>query len=142
MQLYTYFRSSAAWRVRIALALKGLDTAYRPVHLVKKTSSCRESPTPRSTRSRLVPTLRDGDATLARRSRWPSSGPFDETHPNPPLLPATPLERARVRALALDIACEVHPLNNLRVLRYLEHAMHQSDAARDAVAHIIGSPKA
>jgi maleylacetoacetate isomerase/maleylpyruvate isomerase len=115
MQLYNYFRSSASYRVRIALALKGLDYDYLPVHLAKS-EQLGESYSAVSA-SRLVPLLRDGDASLTQSLAIIEY--LDELHPAPPLLPATPLERARVRALALDIACEIHPLNNLRVLRYL-----------------------
>ena len=115
MELFSYFRSSASYRVRIALALKGLHYTYRPVHLVKN-EQLQESFAAVSA-SRLVPLLQDGDTMLTQSLAIIEY--LDETHPSPPLLPAAPLERARVRALALDIACEVHPLNNLRVLRYL-----------------------
>jgi maleylacetoacetate isomerase len=115
MELYNYFRSSASYRVRIALALKGLDYDYKPVHLVKN-EQFNESYQAVSA-SRLVPLLRDGEHVLTQSLAIIEY--LDETHPQPPLLPATPPERARVRALALDIACEIHPLNNLRVLRYL-----------------------
>jgi maleylacetoacetate isomerase len=113
MELYNYFRSSASYRVRIALALKGQDYDYRPVHLAKNAqlgeSYAAVSP------ARLVPLLRDGEHVLTQSLAIIEY--LDETHPQPPLLPATPAGRARVRALALDIACEIHPLNNLRVLR-------------------------
>jgi len=114
MQLYNYFRSSASYRVRIALALKGLDYAYLPVHLAKS-EQLGESYAQVSA-SRLVPLLRDGEHSLTQSLAIIEY--LDETHPQPPLLPGTPAERARVRALALDIACEIHPQNNLRVLRY------------------------
>lgn len=117
MELYNYFRSSASYRVRIALALKGLAYDYMPVHLVKQEhlaeSYAAVSP------SRLVPLLRDGEAVVTQSMAIIEY--LDETHPQPPLLPADALGRARVRALAQDIACEIHPLNNLRVLRYLTH---------------------
>ena len=119
MELYNYFRSSASYRVRIALALKGLDYDYKPVHLAKN-EQVAESYAAVSA-SRLVPLLRDGEATLTQSLAIIEY--LDETHPEPPLLPATPIERARVRALAMDIACEIHPLNNLRVLRYLVRDM-------------------
>ncbi len=115
MELYNYFRSSASYRVRIALALKGLDYAYHSVHLAKN-QQFTESYAAVSA-SRLVPLLRDGDASLTQSLAIIEY--LDETHPTPALLPGTPAERARVRALAMDIACEIHPLNNLRVLRYL-----------------------
>ena len=115
MELYNYFRSSASYRVRIGLALKGLDYDYHAVHLPKNEHTA-ESYAAVSA-SRLVPLLKDGAHTLTQSLAILEY--LDETHPEPPLLPSSPLERARVRALALDIACEIHPLNNLRVLRYL-----------------------
>ena len=123
MQLYNYFRSSASYRVRIALALKGLDYDYIPVHLVKR-EHLDDAYTAVSA-SRLVPTLQDGDALLSQSLAIIEY--LDETHPQPPLLPADPLGRARVRAIAQDIACEIHPLNNLRVLRYLTHDLKLSE---------------
>jgi maleylacetoacetate isomerase len=115
MELFNYYRSSASYRVRIALALKGLDYDYKPVHL-QKSEQLQESYASVSA-SRLVPLLRDGEHALTQSMAIIEY--LDETHPRPPLLPGTPAERARVRALAQDIACEIHPLNNLRVLRYL-----------------------
>ena len=123
MELYNYFRSSASFRVRIALALKGLDYDYLPVHLVRK-EHLTEAYAARSP-SRLVPLLKDGDAWLTQSLAIIEY--LDETHPQPPLLPADALGRARVRALAQDIACEIHPLNNLRVLRYLVHELKVSE---------------
>jgi maleylacetoacetate isomerase/maleylpyruvate isomerase len=123
MQLYNYFRSSASYRVRIALALKGLRYDYLPVHLAKN-EQFSESYEAVSA-SRLVPLLRDGEHTLTQSLAIIEY--LDETHPEPPLLPGAPAERARVRALALDIACEVHPLNNLRVLRYLVRDLKVSE---------------
>lgn len=119
MELYNYFRSSASYRVRIALALKGLRYDYRAVNLPSG-EHIAESYAAVSA-SRLVPLLRDGDRVLTQSLAIIEY--LDETHPQPPLLPADPAGRARVRALALDIACEIHPLNNLRVLRYLVHAL-------------------
>jgi len=115
MELYNYFRSSASYRVRIALALKGLDYEYRSVHLPKN-EQLSESYAAVSA-SRLVPLLRDGDHLVTQSIAIIEY--LEETHPAPPLLPKAPLDRARVRALSFDIACEIHPLNNLRVLRYL-----------------------
>lgn len=117
MKLYNYFRSSASYRVRIALALKGLDYDYIPVHLVKREHL--EADYANVSASRLVPSLQDGEALLSQSLAICEY--LDETHPQPPLLPADALGRARVRAIAQDIACEIHPLNNLRVLRYLTH---------------------
>jgi maleylacetoacetate isomerase/maleylpyruvate isomerase len=115
MELFNYFRSSASYRVRIALALKGLDYDYRPVHLVEG-EQLQESYAAVSA-SRLVPLLVDGEQRLTQSLAIIEY--LEETHPEPPLLPRDPLGRARVRAIALDIACEIHPLNNLRVLKYL-----------------------
>ena len=123
MQLYNYYRSSASYRVRIALALKGLDYDYRAVHLAKN-EQFKESYTAVSS-SRLVPLLIDGEHALTQSMAIIEY--LDETYPQPPLLPATPAERARVRALAQDIACEIHPLDNLRVLRYLVREMKVSE---------------
>jgi maleylacetoacetate isomerase len=115
MELYNYFRSSASYRVRIALALKGLDYDYKPVSLVKN-EHLAESYASVSA-SRLVPLLKDGEHFVTQSLAIIEY--LEETHPQPPLLPADALGRARVRSLALDIACEIHPVNNLRVLRYL-----------------------
>ncbi len=123
MELFNYFRSSASYRVRIALALKGLEYDYRSVHLAKK-EHFNESYTAVSA-SRLVPLLRDGEHTITQSLAIIEY--LDETHPQPPLLPADALGRARVRALAQDVACEIHPLNNLRVLRYLVHTLKLSE---------------
>ena len=121
MQLYSYFRSSASFRVRIALGLKGLAYDYVPVHLVRNEHL---QPELRATLpARLVPALvlgeEDGPAGLTLTQSLAIIEYLDETHPEPALLPHDPAGRARVRSLALDIACEIHPLNNLRVLRYL-----------------------
>lgn len=123
MELYSYFRSSASFRVRIALALKGLPYDYRAVHLVK--SEQLKAPFADVSPSRLVPLLQDGEAQIGQSLAIIEY--LDETHPEPPLLPRDPLGRARVRALSLDIACEIHPLDNLRVLRYLVREMKVSE---------------
>ena len=123
LQLHSFFRSSASFRVRIALALKGLEYDYVPVHLVR-----REQLAPgfaALSPGRLVPVLQDGDLTLTQSMAIIEY--LDETHPEPGLLPADPLGRARVRAIAQDIACEIHPLDNLRVLSYLVREMKVSE---------------
>ena len=127
MELYNYFRSSASYRVRIALALKGLAYDYRPVHL-QKNEHLSESYAAVSA-ARLVPLLRDGEHTLTQSLAIIEY--LDETHPQPPLLPSDPLGRARVRAIAFDVACEIHPLNNLRVLRYLVQSLKVDEEAKN-----------
>ena len=117
MQLYNYFRSSASYRVRIALALKGLDYDYLPVHLARNEQLL--DGFAQLSAARLVPLLKDGDKLLSQSLAIIEY--LEETHPSPPLLPRDAVARARVRALTLDVACEIHPLNNLRVLRYLVH---------------------
>jgi maleylacetoacetate isomerase/maleylpyruvate isomerase len=121
--LYNYFRSSASYRVRIALALKGLAYDYVPVQLVKKEQL--KPPFSDLSATRLVPLLQDGDQLLGQSLAIIEY--LDETYPEPPLLPPGPAARARVRALALDVACEIHPLDNLRVLRYLVGEMKVSE---------------
>ena len=117
MELYNYFRSSASYRVRIALALKGLEYDYMAVQLAKDEHLSADYGS--LSAARLVPLLKDGDSVLTQSLAIIEY--LDETHPQPPLLPRDALGRARVRAFAYDIACEIHPLNNLRVLRYLVH---------------------
>ena len=128
MKLYNYFRSSASFRVRIALELKGLSYEYLPVHLVKgehtQPAYAQVSP------SMLVPTLVTDDGEALGQSMAIIEY-LDETHPEPPLLPADPLGRARVRALAQLIACEIHPLNNLRVLKYLVRELKVEEEAKN-----------
>ena len=123
MQLYSYFRSSASFRVRIALRLKGLAYDYVPVQIAKgeQFQPAFDALAP----AHLVPLLKDGDALLTQSMAICEY--LDETHPEPAILPRDVLGRARVRALAQDIACEIHPLNNLRVLRYLVHEMKVSE---------------
>ena len=127
MKLYSYFRSSAAFRVRIALALKGLPYETAGVHLQR--GEQRDDAYAAVSPSGLVPTLVDGDAVLGQSLAILEY--LEETHPEPPLLPADPLGRARVRAIALDIACDIHPIDNLRVLRYLVKDLGVAEADKD-----------
>lgn len=130
MKLYSYFRSSAAYRVRIALNLKGLPYEYEPVHLLRGGG---EQLTPEYRRigpDGIVPALVDGDLVLQQSLAIIEY--LEETHPTPALLPSAPGDRAYVRAIALQIACEIHPLNNLRVLKYLKHTLNVADEAKDA----------
>ncbi len=134
MQLYTYFRSSAAYRLRIALNLKGLDYDSATVDL--PSSAHREAGFAAVNPQRLVPALIDGERTLIQSVAQMEY--LEETRPKPPLLPRDPYERARVRALVQVIACDIHPLNNLRVLKYLQETLGHDDTVRDAwYAHWI-----
>ena len=126
MKLYNYWRSSASYRVRIALALKGLSYEYVAVHLVKNEQLAESfralSP------AQLVPALVLEEPDSAPLTQSLAIIEYlEECHPEPPLLPADVLGRARVRAIALDIACEIHPLDNLRVLRFLVKDMGVSE---------------
>jgi maleylacetoacetate isomerase/maleylpyruvate isomerase len=132
MELHNYFRSSASWRVRIALALKGLPYDYRPVHLVRREQSSPAFVEASSTG--LVPLLVTDDGLRLHQSLAILEY-LDEVHPEPPLLPPDAAGRARVRALALDIACEIHPLNNLRVLQYLVKTVGAGEEAKTAWIH-------
>ena len=129
MKLYTYFRSSAAYRVRIALNLKGLAYDAVPVHLVKGGGEHLQDAYRAVNPSALVPSLQDEGATITQSMAILEY--LEETHPATPLLPAAPLERARVRELAQMIACDIHPLNNLRILRYLVRTLGVSDDAKN-----------
>lgn len=128
MKLYSYFRSSASFRVRIALHLKHLAFDYVPVHLVK--GEQREAAFTALNAEQLVPVLQLDDGRRLTQSMAIIEY-LDETHPEPALLPADPIARARVRALAQIIACEIHPLDNLRVLRYLAHELKLDEGARN-----------
>ncbi|MGF6726167.1 maleylpyruvate isomerase [Paraburkholderia sp. GAS41] len=129
MKLYSYFRSSAAFRVRIALNLKNLPYDYAPVHLLRDGGE-QLKPAYRSLNpDAIVPTFVEGDHVLQQSLAIIEY--LEETHPEPPLLPKSPVDRAYVRSVALQVACEIHPLNNLRVLKYLKHSVGTDDATRD-----------
>lgn len=122
MKLYTYYRSSAAFRVRIALNLKGLSYEAVPVHLVKDGGQQRRPDYLEKNPQGLVPMLE----TEARDELTQSLAIIeylDETYPEPNLLPRSSLEKAKARALCQAIACDIHPLNNLRVLQYLTNTL-------------------
>lgn len=131
MKLYSYFRSSASFRVRIALALKGLAYDYVPVHLLKGGGQQFAAEFKAMNPAALVPVLQDDDGNALTQSLAIIEY-LDETRPDPPLLPADPAGRARVRALALSIACEIHPLNNLRVLGYLTKTLGVTEEQKNA----------
>lgn len=127
MDLFTYFRSSAAYRVRIALNIKGLDYQSVPIHLVK-----REQRSPDYLQHNplgLVPAFRDNGNVLIESLAIIEY--LDESYPTPALLPANALDRAHVRALAQLIACDIHPLNNSRVLQYLTNELKADEQARN-----------
>ncbi len=136
LQLYSYWRSSAAYRVRIGLNLKGLPYEIVPVHLVQDGGQQHSDAYRAINPQELVPTLGHGQRRLGQSLAILEY--LDEVWPDRPLLPATARARQRVRALALLVACDVHPLNNLRVLQYFEREWNVPQPERDAwVKHWI-----
>ena len=134
MQLYTYFRSSAAYRVRIALNLKGLSAEMVSIHLQKE-GGLNKKPEYRAVNPQMrVPALRLDSGELLTQSLAIIEY-LDEVHREPPLLPRDPVERAKVRALAQLIACDIHPLNNTSPLRYLKNELEQDQAKIDRWYH-------
>ncbi len=129
MRLYSYFRSSAAYRVRIALELKQLSYDYAAVHLLKEGGQQLAEGFRQLSPDGVVPVLDDDGVILTQSLAIIEY--LEETRLQPALLPATPAERARVRALALTIACDIHPLNNLRVLKYLKSPLNIDQPGRD-----------
>jgi maleylpyruvate isomerase len=128
MKLYTYFRSSASFRVRIALNLKGISyephTVWLPDGQHKGDAFTQINP------QNLIPTLIDDGERLNQSMAIIEY--LDETHPEPRLLPDDPLGRAHVRSLSQLIACEIHPINNLRILKYLKSELKQEQSTIDA----------
>jgi maleylacetoacetate isomerase len=138
LKLYTYFRSSAAFRVRIALNYKQLAYQSIPVHLLRDGGEQHRASFSERNPARLLPVLEDGPLMLTQSLAIIEY--LEEMHPTPALLPREPSGRARVRALALSIACDIHPLNNLRVMRYLKSPLqidqqHRDDWSRHWIAH-------
>ncbi|CDG84000.1 maleylacetoacetate isomerase [Janthinobacterium agaricidamnosum] len=128
MKLYTYFRSSAAYRVRIGLNLKGLPYESIPVHLLRSGGEQLLESYRNINPAALVPSLDDGGVILTQSLALLEY--LDDAHPAVPLLPADAAGRARVRALAMILACDTHPLTNLRVLKYLKGELGVSEEAK------------
>lgn len=128
MKLYTYFRSSAAYRVRIALNLKGLSYQAVPVHLLKNGGEQHQDDYRRINPSGLLPAFQDDWITLTQSMAIIEY--LEEAHPTVPLLPQDAPGRARVRELAQIIGCDIHPINNLRVLSYLVKQLGLSEQAK------------
>lgn len=128
MKLYTYFRSSAAYRVRIALNLKGI--AFESVPIDLRPGAHRQPDYLARNPQGLVPALEDHGTVVAQSLAIIEY--LEEIRPEPPLLPRSPLDRARVRSMALAVACDMHPLNNLRVLNYLRSPLGHDEAAMDS----------
>ena len=127
MKLYTYFRSSASYRVRIALNLKGLPCEMVPVHLLRDGGEQLKPEYRKLHADALVPSLALDDGAVITQSLAIIEY-LEEVHPEPALLPKDALDRAWLRSLALSIACDIHPVNNLRILRYLTGEMNVSEA--------------
>jgi maleylpyruvate isomerase len=152
MKLYSYFRSSASYRVRIALNLKNLPYDYAPVHLLREGGEQLKPEYRKLNPDAVVPTFIDGEHVLQQSLAIIEY--LEETHPEPPLLPKAPADRAYVRSVALQMACEIHPLNNLRVLKYLKHTVGADEETKNAwyqhwieagfetlEAHLAGDPR-
>ena len=129
LALYSYWRSSAAYRVRIGLNLKGLSYQTIPVHLVRDGGEQHADAYRDLNPQELVPVLKHGDRVL--RQSVAILEYLDETWPTPPLLPAASRDRQRVRAVAMALACDIHPLNNLRVLQYFQRTWNVPQLERE-----------
>ncbi|MGZ8485680.1 MAG: maleylacetoacetate isomerase [Candidatus Binatia bacterium] len=125
MKLYTFFRSSASYRVRIALNLKAIGCEQAPIHLRRGGGEQLMPAYTAINPQALVPALEDNGRVLTQSLAIIEY--LEETHPNPPLLPKDPADRALVRSMAMVIACEVHPIQNLRVLNYVKATYNQTD---------------
>jgi len=137
LKLYGYFRSSAAYRVRIALNLKGVAVQHVPVHLLKDGGQQQLPPHLQRNPQALVPALELDNGTILTQSLAIIEY-IDATFPGRRLIPEDPVMAAKVRAVALAIGCEIHPLNNLRVLNYLKGPLGQSKEAVDAwISHWV-----
>lgn len=134
MKLYSYFRSSASYRVRIALNLKGLPFEVVPVHLLKNGGEQFSPEYRKLNPDALVPALVDDSVadTVALTQSLAIIEYLEDVHPAPPLLPQNARDKAYVRSIALSVACDIHPLNNLRVLRYLVRQLHVDDEQKNA----------
>jgi maleylacetoacetate isomerase len=130
LKLYSYFRSSSSYRVRIALNLKGLAYETIPVHLLRDGGEQRQPRFMQRNPAQLLPVLEHDQLKLTQSLAIIEY--LEETHPTPSLLPGDAAGRARLRALALDIVCEIQPLSNLRVLQYLKSKLALDDSARAA----------
>jgi len=134
VKLYSFFRSSASYRVRIALNLKSIAYETVPVHLRKEGGRHRAAEYRAVNPQMRVPSLKLQSGEVLVQS-LAIIGYLNEIYPQPPLLPANPIQRAQVRAVSQIIACDIHPLNNLGTLQYLKNEMHQEQAAIDAWYH-------
>ena len=133
MKLYSYWRSSAAYRVRIALNLKGLEYEVIPVHLLKDGGQQLQDGYRSLNPQGLIPTLADGAVNLGQSLAIMDY--LETRYPEPALYPEAPEERAFVQQLALVVACDIHPLNNLRVLKYIKHTLKLDDDAKNEWIH-------
>ncbi len=132
MKLFGYFRSSASYRVRIALNLKGIGYEQASVHLLRNGGEQFSDEYKQLNPESLVPAMVDGEGTAAMSQSLAMLEYLEEAYPQKPLLPTDAHDRAYVRALALAIACDIHPVNNLRILKYLSANLGVSDEQKNA----------